>query len=190
MAEISIRRLTPAGASDILAFFDGDAFADNPGWRFCYCNFMHHPHDERPWRETTAEKNREATRLRICGGGMRGQLATDGDRVVGWCQAAPRASIPALMDAPDPGGFVAATGSIVCFVIAKPYRRQGIARRLLLAACDDFRAQGLAFAEAYPRPGLTGDGENHYGPMSLYLNEGFAQVAEDPEGAIVMRKAL
>jgi hypothetical protein len=35
-----VRRLDPALRHDFLTFFDGDAFADHPAWRFCYCQFM------------------------------------------------------------------------------------------------------------------------------------------------------
>lgn len=121
---------------------------------------------------------------------MHGYLAFDGSSPIGWCQAAPRRTIPALADAPDPDGRAATVGSIVCFVIAKSARRQGLARRLLTAACDGFRAQGLGIAEAYPKRDAKTDGENHFGPLSLYLNAGFAQVADDPDGSVVVRKAL
>ncbi len=59
-------------------------------------------------------------------------------------------------------------GAIVCFVVAQPHRRQGIARRLLDAACEGFRRQGLAVAEAYPRKGSTSDAVNYKGPSQLH----------------------
>lgn len=37
--EITIRRLTPHLLDDYLAFFDGPAFADDPGWAGCCCFF-------------------------------------------------------------------------------------------------------------------------------------------------------
>jgi GNAT superfamily N-acetyltransferase len=190
MSEIDIHALTPERIGDFLKFFDGEAFADNPAWRHCYCNFLYHPHAARPWKSTTAEENRTATSQRICARGLNGYLAFEGKNPIGWCQAGPRSAIAALADAPDPGAQAATAGSIVCFVIAKRMRRQGIARRFLAVACDGFRDQGLQIAEAYPRPDSKTDGENHYGPLSLYLAAGFTPVANDPDGAIVVRKTL
>lgn len=58
--DIEIRELSPALLADYLAFFDGDAFADNPGWSSCYCFFNQAPHDREEWRGRTAEQNRTA----------------------------------------------------------------------------------------------------------------------------------
>ena len=41
-AAITVGRLSPATRDDYLAFFDherGPAFADNPEWATCYCQF-------------------------------------------------------------------------------------------------------------------------------------------------------
>ena len=189
-SQIVIRPLAPELVKAYLSFFDDVAFADHPEWQFCYCNFLHHDHAAGPFSETKAETNRAAVEKRICARAMRGYLAFDGERTIGWCHAAPRQTIPALKDEPDPEGVARQTGSIVCFVIAKAYRRQGLARRLLTAAVDGFRAQGLGYAEAYPRAGLTGDGENHFGPLPMYLSAGFETLRVDADGTTVVRKML
>jgi len=189
-AEIVVRALTPELVRDYLAFFDRTAFADNPKWQYCYCNFLHHDHSKSLFKETKPEVNRAAVETRICARQMHGYLAFDGERAIGWCHAAARTTLPALGDEPDPEGVAAQTGSIVCFVIAAAYRRQGLATRLLDAACDGFRAQGMRYAEAYPRAGLSGDGENHFGPLAMYLRAGFAELRTDSDGTTVVRKAL
>lgn len=38
-----IRPLTPERRADFLAFFEGEAFADNPAWASCYCYFYQFP---------------------------------------------------------------------------------------------------------------------------------------------------
>jgi len=187
---IVIRALTPALIESYLAFFDHVAFADHPKWQYCYCNFLHHDHALSPFKETTAERNRAAVKDRICSRAMHGYLAFDGDDPIGWCHAAPRSTIPALSDEPDPENVAAQTGSIVCFVVAKAYRRKGLASRLLEAACNGFRAQGLTYAEAYPRAGLTGEGENHFGPLPMYLSAGIEPRRSDADGTTVVRKRL
>ena len=41
---VEIRELTPELLADFLGFFEGEAFADNPGWASCYCQFLYVDH--------------------------------------------------------------------------------------------------------------------------------------------------
>ena len=86
----------------------------------------------------------------------------------------------------EPRGSV---GSIVCFVVAQPFRGQGIARRLLEAACEGFRARGMEVAEGYPRKEAVGEAANHTGPLALFLQAGF-EIYHQDEGTVVVRKRL
>ena len=66
-----------------------------------------------------------------------------------------------------------------------------VARRLLQAACTGFAEQGLTVAEGNPKPNATTEAANHFGPLELYLSEGFAHHRDDPEdGTVYMRKRL
>lgn len=180
-----IRPLTPQSRDSFFDYFDNIAFADNPRWKSCYCAFPHHDHSAGTWRGPLAAENRALAEARICAGRMHGHMAFDGARVAGWCQAAPRLDFLALKDEPDPDGQAANTGSLVCFVVAKPYRGRGVAKALLAAACDGFRAQGLAFAEAYPRKDAQTEAANHFGPLSMYLGFGFNPHWEDADSVCV-----
>jgi ribosomal protein S18 acetylase RimI-like enzyme len=189
--EYTIRELTPELLDDYLAFFDKDAFADNPAWGFCYCRCHHFPHKERDWGRTTAQENREAVINLILSGTLRGHLAYSGEKPVGWCNAGPREGMTTVPDYDEPDAD--RIGSIVCFVIAKEHRRRGIARRLLEAACEGFKAQGFVIAEAYVLKGAGGDAMNYPGPLSMYLSAGFEQYREcccDGDDTIVVRKRL
>jgi GNAT superfamily N-acetyltransferase len=186
-----IRALTPDLLDAYLSFFDGDAFADNPRWKFCYCNFVHYDHDNGPpFSGIAPEVNRAIVAERICARKMHGYLAFAGERPVAWVQAAPRSAIGGLDDEPDPEGLARDIGSIVCFVVAKPHRGKGLAKLLLAAACDGFKAQGLAYADAYPRADAQTEAANHFGPLAMYLNFGFTRYREDPDGKVVVRRAL
>ncbi len=187
-ADVDVRPLTPASATDYFAFFDGDAFADNPRWASCYCHFLWAPTDVKPWNRWTGDENRAAVAALIAERQLQGYLAYAGGKPIGWCNATPKVKIPALREERDPDA--AAVGAIACFVIAKPYRHQGVARRLLAAACDGFAHDGLEAVEAYARRGETGEAENHTGPLPLYLSAGFAIVREDGDGGAVVRKTL
>lgn len=185
---VIIRRLTPSLLEDWLAYFDHDAFEDNPDWFGCYCCWFHVDHEHGEWEARTSEENRAASSELIRTGGLRGYLAYAGGRPVGWCQAAPRALIPNIAN--DPQLAVAdgdEVGSIVCFNVAAAFRRQGVSSRLLEAACAGFREDGLRTAEAYPHPDARGDAANYHGPLALYLRAGFKPYRKLEDLLIVRR---
>ncbi|HSB89924.1 MAG TPA: GNAT family N-acetyltransferase [Anaerolineales bacterium] len=186
--DIEVRELTPGLLTDWLAFFDHDAFSDNPKWATCYCHFYFADHTARDWDLRSAAENREASSGLITGGRLRGYLAYRDGKPVGWCQAGRRDRIPNLQNeevlAVDDSDRV---GSIVCFIVAEPQRGRGVARRLLDAACAGFRSQGLAFAEGYPRRAATSNAANYHGPLALYLDSGFTVFRETDEVTIVRK---
>ena len=185
---VEIHALTPDRLPDFLRYFEGPAFADNPKWKRCYCQFLYVDHNQVQWMERTAEQNRAAACERICSSRMQGYLAYRDGEVTGWCNAAPRTMMDAFADEPDPDE--ARLGQITCFVVAPGHRRTGIATALLEAACAGLRTQGLTIAEAMPKPGIAGDAENHYGPMSLFIQAGFQVHRPGEHGSIYVRKRL
>ena len=190
MTEIAVRELSPQILPDWLAFFDRDAFADNPEWSACYCHFYHFDHEAESFDDRLAKQNRAASCDLIQAGRLRGYLAYVSGRPVGWCHAAPRLLIPKLQkDESLAIGDADQVGSVVCFAVGSPHRGGGVANRLLEAACAGFRAQGLAMAEAYPRKNAVGDADNYHGPLSLYLHSGFAPFRES-EQILIVRKDL
>lgn len=183
---VEIRELTPALLGDFLHFFDHDAFRDNPYWAECYCTYRHYATEA---MRTGAENRAFAGELVRCGR-MQGFLGYVEGRPVAWCNAAPRVTFARLAaDASPQADDAAQVGSITCFVVAAPYRRHGIARRLLDAALERFTRQGLAFAEAYPVAEARTDAEAYMGPLQLYLKAGFEPYREFGR-TVVVRKAL
>ena len=185
---MEIREVTPERLDDVLRFFDRDAFADNPACASCYCMFYHIAGEE--WAQRTAAQNRAARSELIACGQARGYLAYADGEPAGWCNAGPRAAYPRYDGAEeyrvDDGEHV---GSIVCFVIAPQYRRHGIARRLLDAACEGFRRQGLRVAEGYPSRDENDDASAYHGPASMYADAGFEPFRE-LEHQTIVRKSL
>lgn len=51
---LTIRELTPDSLGDYPRYFDHDAFADNPAWASCYCNFFLHTHAAQDWETRSA----------------------------------------------------------------------------------------------------------------------------------------
>lgn len=177
ISEVEAERVT-----DVLAFFDRDAFAGNPAWAACYCMF-HHVGSDDLWSERSRATNREELRERLLSGATTAVIATVEDKVIGWCNATGRAAFPKHAGGSEPADEL--VGSIVCFVVAPPYRGHGVARRLLDGACELLRRAGFAFVEAYP-PADASTAESAYrGTTSLYGAAGFDDVGDG-----VMRRSL
>ena len=185
---VEIRKLCPELMQDFLLFFDGEAFADNPKWGFCFCQFLYVDHAKVNWSTRTVQENRAAACDRICNNRMEGYLAYRAGKPIGWCNAAPRTMMDSFGDEPDPDA--ARIGQITCFVIAKPHRRSGVATSLLHAACAGLKAQGLQIAEAMPMAEASSDAQNHFGPLSMYLAAGFQVHRTDTQGRAYVRLSL
>ena len=187
MNGIVIKKLSPNLLEDYLNFFDNIAFKDNPDWSYCYCHFPHAPHDTCKWQDIPKEENRKAVIDLINSGKKQGLLAYDNNQPIGWCNAGPRVNMTITPDYEEPKADKIA--STTCFIIAKEYRRKGVARLLLKTALEVFKTQGFKYAEGYPLKDMQGEAHNHWGPKELYLSEGFKQYATE-DNMIVMRKSL
>ncbi|HEX5504347.1 MAG TPA: hypothetical protein VFW96_17105 [Thermomicrobiales bacterium] len=124
-----IRELAPDRLDDFLRFFDRDAFTDNTAWASCYGQFYHLACSDEARAARGGVDNRAATSALIRQGRARGRLAYAGDRLVGWCHATPRHTLPRLARydglPPDDGDV----GAIVCFVVAPASRRHVVSRQ-------------------------------------------------------------
>ncbi|MFS8085596.1 MAG: GNAT family N-acetyltransferase, partial [Acidobacteriota bacterium] len=177
------------------------AFADNPGWAKCYCQFYHTPKAV-DWPARTGDDNRAAMAGRIAAAEMEGFLAyaggsdAEGGEVVGWLNAQPANKLIHCFDRmnlpPSPGELPDfKIARIVCFVVHPQWRRRGVARKLLDAACASLARRGIAMIEAYPfKAGASEAPADHYhGPLPLFIETGFGIVREELTMTVV-RKAL
>jgi GNAT superfamily N-acetyltransferase len=180
IGDIVIHRVTEDRLDDWASFFDHDAFVGNPAWAACYCHEPHvaTPDDEQgedsPWQE------RRARMLEMLGEGRSfGYLAYVNGKAAGWVNASKRSdyALYRLGAGAEPtDGDVA---GVSCFVIAPPYRRHGIAQRLLERVVADARGRGVTCVEAYPpTDAREGDGPNFRGPMSMYEANGFEPIEQ------------
>ncbi len=184
-----VRTLTPPLLDDYLEFFDRVAFADNPSWADCYCLEPHLARGD-GGNDRSAAQNRADKIELIQRGEAHGHIAYAEGQPIGWCNAAPRSTLAWVTSNPELACDDAErVGSIVCFVVAPAYRRQGLATRLLDAACGEFRRRGLAIAEAYPAVSTTTQPAAFRGPIDMYLEAGFERVRETRRNTIV-RKML
>jgi len=140
------------------------------------------------------EGNRMAMKAIVDSGHVPGILAYHEGHPVGWCSVAPREEFPRLersrMLKPVDGEPV---WSVVCFFIAKSYRRRGVAGRLLQAALDYVRDCGGSIVEGYPvEPEKSGmpDLFAYPGLASMFRSAGFKEVTRRSETRPMMRYVI
>ncbi len=186
-----VRELAPERTQDFLDYFDRDAFMDNPFWGGCYCLFYQFGGAQEAWEARTPAQNRADKATSIERGEAHGLLAYVDGKPAAWCHAAPRTTLPGLARTDDfrIDDDPSHVGSIVCFNVAAPYRKQGIAAQLLDAACDALRDKGMKIAEAYPPLKPRSDAGAYHGTLGMYEAAGFEQHREGKQYVIV-RKAL
>ena len=181
LKEYTIEPLNGERIKDWLGFFESRAFADNPWWGSCYCTHFHRGKDGEG--KPNGMTNRAFASWLIETGQMQGYLVySPGGIVVGWCNANDRQAYMAFTARPSETGGKAACGSeskgktkaLVCFVIEKTHRRQGLATALLQRVIADARSDGYQSVEAYPSARARSEAGNYRGPLNLYIKNGFS----------------
>lgn len=133
----------------------------------------------------------------ISSGKAGGLLAYMDGKVVGWCNTGPRANYRNLRNLAPQADPTEPVGSILCFVVAAPYRGKGVCTSLLKASCDKLREVGLEIAEGYPRtlpPNVNNpyntppENLNYRGSISTFLKAGFTIHQQLERHAIVRKK--
>jgi GNAT superfamily N-acetyltransferase len=172
-AELTIVPLTPERLDDLATIFDQPG---DPKWCWCASFRIQANVKSRPPAENRAVLA-EAARS----GRPPGLIGYRDGRAVGWVSLGPREDFVKLarskVFAPVDDRPV---WSIVCFVVARSERGQGLARELLAAAIRYAKAEGATTLEAYPAD--TGGQRIHItdaykGTLSMFECAGFTVVA-------------
>ena len=155
----------------------------------CWCMFWRLAHSD--FVRQRGEMNRKAFRSLVDSGSVPGILAYVGGQPVGWCSIAPRETFPRLENSrvlkPIDNEPV---WSLVCFFVAKPFRRKGMSVKLLEAAVEYVRRQGGKIIEGYPfdhQKDGTPDPFVYTGLASAFRKAGFVEVARRSKTRPVMR---
>lgn len=178
--------LTPARWQDFETLF-----GKNGACGGCWCMWWREPRSE--YSRLAYEGNRQAMQALVSSGRVPGLLAYLAERPVGWCSLAPREEFSVLErsrvlkrvdDQP--------VWSIVCFFVARPYRRQGLTLRLLQAAVEYARQNGARIVEGYPvdKPGKFMALEDFTGTASTFRKAGFVEVERRSPARPIMRLEL
>jgi GNAT superfamily N-acetyltransferase len=145
---LEIHPLTPERLPDLAALFNKGG---DPKW--CWCAFFRVRNVD--FATATPAGNRrvlegavEATAAESRNPGL---VAYRGGEAVGWVSVGPRDDYARLQHSKVLGPVDdKPVWSIVCFVVARAARGQGVARALLDAAVDYAREHGATLVEAYP----------------------------------------
>ncbi len=185
--DIEIKPLTKDLKNDYLFFFDNMTFDENPDRLKCYCYDYHFTGIV---ETCSRETSRSSVSNLINENQLRGYLAFDQNKPIGWCNANDRLNYQRLLKDYDyidnPEDNVC---SIVCFLIHPDYRRQGIAEKLLKRIMADYSTKDVDYLEAYPKKVALSCEGNFMGPLALFKRNGF-KVNNEYEHYYVMRKQI
>lgn len=183
-SSVRIEPLTPGRWDDFVELFGARGACGG-----CWCMW---------WRRRRADfergkgaGNRRAMRAIVARGEMPGLIAYAGGVPVAWCSVAPRESFPVL----DRSRVLRRVDdlpvwSIVCFFVSRPWRRRGLAAKLIEAAIRHAARRGAGIVEAYPvdpRSGAMPDAFAWTGFASSFAAAGFVEVARRSPGRPIMR---
>jgi GNAT superfamily N-acetyltransferase len=167
--KLSIRPLTPARWPALRVLF-----GDRGGCGGCWCMYWRLPHGQ--WVRQKGPANERALHQIVGTNRSPGLLAYAGREPVGWCALAPRSEYPRLAKSRilKPVDD-AAVWSVTCFFIARPFRRQGVSRRLLQDAALFAARHGATILEGYPCELKAGYPDVFYytGLVSAFQKVGF-----------------
>lgn len=178
-----IKAMKYENASDWFDFFDNRAFADHQDWKGCYCTGPFKPRLKK--YDSKSPIRKEYAKWLIENGVMKGYLAYESGKVIGWCNVNMKSAFPKYNDLSEESENVI---SIVCFMVQKEYRRKGIAQKLLNRIIKDAQKKGIKIIEAYPRIKAQTEYGNFHGAYSMYEKNGF--ISGKIKGVDVVRRYL
>jgi GNAT superfamily N-acetyltransferase len=171
---IDVRPLTPKRFPDLASLFEEGG---DPKW--CWC--MYFRTRGRDWSNSTAAGNRDELKALTKRDLAPGLVAYRDDLAVGWVSLAPREDYERLANAKilAPVDDVP-VWSIVCFVVSRRARGQGVAANLLDSAMEYARSHGATTLEAYPVEVAKGQripaANAFHGTLTMFERAGFTVV--------------
>lgn len=141
------------------------------------------------WQQR-GQKNKEALKAIVDSGQVPGILAYADGEPIAWCSVGPRETYPALErsrtlkrvdDKP--------VWSIVCFYVAKPFRRRGLMVPFLTAAIAYAKEHGASIVEGYPVELVKASSwsSGYMGVVPAFRKVGFVEVLRRSESRPIMR---
>lgn len=180
---LNVKALQPEQGQAFIDFFSNLSFEHVPHWSTCYCRFYHTDCSAEQWQNRSGAVNSKEAVEKIKNGEMKGYLAYDGDKIIGWLNANDARSYLRLKEEMKPVIQDKKAGCSICYVIDQDYRRQGVATALLEYAIKDFKKQGydgmLAIPLENPKDEKNNPAALYRGAVSMYEKQGFKELFRD-----------
>jgi GNAT superfamily N-acetyltransferase len=155
----------------------------------CWCMWWRLKRSQ--FEKQKGEENKKALKKIVDSGEIPGLLAYANGQPIAWCSVAPRETYPVLErsrtlkridDQP--------VWSVVCFFVAKQFRRKGLTVKLLRASAEYAKEHGARIVEGYPvEPKKTSipDAFAFTGLASVFRKARFVEVLRRSETRPIMR---
>lgn len=184
----TIKRLSPELSDTFTDYLSSLDFNHAPHWATCFCRFYHTDCSGEQWQNRTGDENRAEAIEQIEAGDMKGYLAFDGEKCIGWCNANDLPQYKRFANDFEYFTKGLKTGCVICYVIHPGYRRQGIARLLLRQAVEDFKAQGFDAVLALPVESIGAPEKLYRGTLNMYKELGFETMEQDGTTSVMWLK--
>lgn len=185
--ELDFQPVTPGRWGDIERLF-----GERGACGGCWCMWWRLPRSE--YEKSRGERNRKSFRRLVRSDEPPGLIAYAGGAPAGWIALAPREAYAGLERSRTLARVDARpVWSIVCFFVARPFRRQGLSVKLLEAAADYARKRGARILEGYPvepSKGRMPDAFAWTGTAAAFRKAGFAEAERRSATRPIMRRAL
>ncbi len=183
------RPLTPETWADLEALF---ALPGGSIVRGCWCMYYRRTGKVSVSSSAGSDNKQQLCDL-VAGGTVPGLVGYVDGAPAGWISLGPREDYLKLRRSPvmKPVDDTE-VWSVVCTYVARSHRGRGVQHRLLAAAIDHARSQGVRTLEAYPvdKPERSHDDFMFFGSRSLYERAGFREVVRRSPTRVVMRRGL
>lgn len=181
-----VKPLTKDTAEIFTDYLSNLDFNHAPHWATCFCRFYYSDCSSEEWRSKSGADNKEEALEDIKSGNMRGFLAFDGDKCIGWCSANDVRKFLRIYPYAKETLGDRKTACVICYVVHPEYRKQGVARLLLQSAIETFKEEGFSAVLALPLD-LNSPQETHYrGTIHMYMENGFKEIKREEELRIML----
>jgi GNAT superfamily N-acetyltransferase len=181
---IAFRPVTPSRWKDLDALFGKHGACAG-----CWCMWWRLPRAE--FNRTRGAGTKRALKKLVVDGRVPGMLAYVDGVPAAWCSIAPRRQFPTLENsrvmAPVDDAPV---WSVVCFYVARRFRRQGLTGKLLVAATAYAHKRGARIVEGYPNDPQGKSSPDPWvftGLVTAFKQSGFVEVARRSPTRPIMR---
>ncbi|MEO6395131.1 MAG: GNAT family N-acetyltransferase [Devosia sp.] len=184
--ELVTKAATPSRWADLATAMEGCSYGKN-----CWCAYWYLP--QALYKANSGAQNRAHLEGLVRGGKVPGLIGYVDGALAGWVGVGPRGRFDRLNRSRNFAALDALDAwAVNCFIVLKPFRRQGLMAELAKAAAAYAFSKGAAVAEGYPaEPGeKTGSGDLYLGSIAAFEKAGYKEVARPlPRRAIMRRYA-